>query len=85
MRYTVARLGEPHPESLRGGSQELVVFGVLLIGLQQVVVDVLHADLGLDLVEFQRLQLLHHQRSGGVLGEGLVDAEGNFFTGRRLT
>ena len=80
MRHTVARLGEPHSESLRGGSEELVVFGVLLVGLQQVVVDVLHADLGMHLVEFQRLQLLHHQRSGGVLGQGLVDAEGNLLT-----
>jgi hypothetical protein len=31
---------------LRGRAEEQVVLGVALVGLQQVVIDVLHADLG---------------------------------------
>ena len=39
----VAGLGEPQAEALAAELQEQVVLGVLLVGLQQVVVDVLHA------------------------------------------
>lgn len=52
-----------------------MVLGVLLVGLQQIVVDVLRAQLGLDAIEVERLEFLHHQGSGGVLGERLVDPD----------
>ena len=73
MGDAVAGLGEPQPEALGRGLQEQVVVGVLLVGLQQVVVDVLHRQLGADPVQAHRLQLEHHHGAGGVLGEGLVD------------
>ena len=79
MRDPVARLGEPQSEALRGGAQIFVIFGVLLVGLQQVVVDVLHADLGARVIESERLELLHHQRAGRVLGQRLVDTDRDLF------
>ena len=44
-----------------------------IVGLQQVVVDVLRRQLGAHAVEAHRLELEHHHRAGRVLGEGLVD------------
>ncbi len=61
-----------------------MVLGVLLVGLQQVVVDVLHAHLGAGAIEPERLQLLHHQRARRVLGQRLVDVESDFFARRHL-
>ena len=74
VRDAVAGLGVPQPEPLTGRAQELVVFGVLAVGLQQVVVDVLHRHLGTRPVQAERLQLEHDHGAGGVLGQGLVDA-----------
>ena len=65
----VARLGVPDAESAAGAVEKQVVVGVAFVGLQQVVVDVLRAELGANAVE------PHHQGAGGVLGQGLVDAQ----------
>jgi hypothetical protein len=59
-----------------------VLVGILVIRLHQVVVDVLDRELGPDPVEAQRLELEHHQRAVGVLGERLVDAQGDLLPGR---
>ena len=75
MRDAIAGLGEPEPEALAGRAQEVVVLGVLAVGLEQVVVDVLHRNLGARPVQAHRLELQHHHRAGGVLGEGLVDVQ----------
>ena len=37
-----------------------------------------------DPVETQRLQLLHHQGAGGVLGQGLIDPQRDLLAGRHL-
>ena len=74
----VARAAEPDAEPLAGALQEEVVVGILDIRLDQVVVDVLGRDLGLHAVQAHRFQLQHHQRAGGVLGQGLVDADADF-------
>jgi hypothetical protein len=80
----VAGLGKPYPEPLAGRAEEFVVGGVLVVGLQQVVVDVLHRYFGARPVEAKGLQLEHHHRSGGVLGERLVDVQGDLVTGRHV-
>ena len=61
-----------------------MILGVLLVGLQQVVVDVLHAHLGAGPIEPERLQFLHHQRARRVLGQRLVDAYRDLLPRRHL-
>ena len=61
-----------------------MILGVLLVGLQQVVVDVLHADLGARPIQSERFQLLHHQRARRVLGQRLVDANRDLLPRRHL-
>jgi hypothetical protein len=65
----------PKPPLLGGASQEQVVVGVLVVLLDEVVIDVLGGEVGVDLLDAHRLELEHHHRAGGVLGEGLVDRE----------
>ena len=62
------------PNRRQALSQEQVIVGVLVVDLEQVVIDVLGRQLGLHAVQAHRLQFEHHQRAGGVLGQGLVDA-----------
>ncbi len=81
---TVAGFGEPEPEAGACRPQILVVFGVLLVGLQQVVIDILDACLGPGPVQPERLEFLHHQRAGGVLGQRLVDAQRDLLAGSHL-
>ena len=81
MAHPVSRPRVPHPESLACAAQEEVVVGVLVVRLDDVVVDVLDANLGLHPIQAHRLQLKHHQRAGGILGQGLVDPEPNRMPG----
>jgi len=53
-----------------------VVVGVLEAGLQGVVVDVGHAALGFHAGYVHGLELQVSHGAGGVLGKGLVDAQG---------
>jgi hypothetical protein len=50
-----------------------VILGIFLIGLQQVVIDVVHAHLGPSAVESERLQFLHPQRARRILRQRLID------------
>jgi hypothetical protein len=56
--HGVVRFGEPQAAAAGGGAEELVAFGVAFVGLQQVVVDVLHAHVGAGPVQPDRLRLL---------------------------
>src|SRR5699024_609531 len=67
-----------------GCTQKIVVFGVLAAGLKQIVVHVLDRHFGLCALQAQCLQLQHHHRARGVLGERLVDSQGDFGAGRHL-
>ena len=80
----VARPGEPESKALARAVEEDVVVGVAEVGLQEVVVDVLHRDLRAHPVQVHGLQLEHDDGSGGVLGERLVDAEPDLGTRRHL-
>src|SRR4051812_40308265 len=52
-----------------------MIVRVQVVDLQQVVIDILRAELGANTVEADRLQCEHRQRAGRVLCEGLVDAD----------
>lgn len=75
MAHAVARRRIPDPESAASAPQKEMVVGIAEVGLDQVVVHVLGGQLGPDPVEAHRLQLQHHERPGGVLGERLVDPD----------
>jgi hypothetical protein len=68
VRDAVAGLGEPYAEAPARAVQEEVVVGVALVGLEEVVVDVLGGELGVHAVETHRLELEHHEGAGSVLG-----------------
>jgi hypothetical protein len=78
MRDPVTRLGVPETEPPAGRAQEAqeeMVVLVLTVSLEQVVVCVLHRDLGLHAVQPKRFQLQHDQRPGRVLGQRLGDRQ----------
>ncbi len=79
-----ARPAVPDTEA-PGAVQEEVVVQILVVFLDEVVIYVLGRQLCLDTVETHRLELQHHQRSGRILGERLVDADPDLPTGDHLT
>jgi hypothetical protein len=68
-----------------GGAQVAVVVGVLEVGLQQVVVDVLGRQVSLDPVDAECFEFEHRHGAGGVLQQGVVDFYGDFLAGAQLT
>jgi hypothetical protein len=81
MADALTRAAEHEPEAPRRAAEEDVVVGVLVIGLDDVVVDVLGRQLGTDALEPHRLEREHHQRAGSVLGQRLIDSNGNLVVG----
>ena len=81
MADAVARTAVPQPEAPAGAAQEQMVVGILVVGLQEVVVDVLRRQLGLDPLDPHRLQFQHHQRAQHILQKGLIDLQCDFSTG----
>ncbi|MCO4253106.1 hypothetical protein NG698_18635 [Pseudarthrobacter sp. MDT3-9] len=63
-------LREPQTEAAGGGGEKIMVLRVPAVGLQNVVVDVLHGQFGVCAAESQRLELKHDMGSGRVLGAG---------------
>ncbi len=61
-----------------------MVVRVLVVLLDNVVVHVLCRQLRLDPVQSHGVEFEHHQGPGGVLGEGLVDADADWCPGRHL-
>ena len=59
--------------------QVVVVIGILEADLHGVVVHVAHRELGLDAVDAHTLELEIGHRPGGILGEGLVNANSHLF------
>ena len=58
-----------------------MILGVLSIGLKQIVIHVLHRDLGLNPGQAHSLELQHHQRAGGILGKRLIYAQRHGLSG----
>ena len=81
VRDAVARLGEMDAELLRRGHEEDVVVGVLVVGLEQVVVDVLGRQLHLDPVNPEGHELQHRHGAGCVLEQGVIDPDGDLLAG----
>ena len=54
-----------------------MIVRVQIVDLQKVMIDILNADLGFHPVERHSFQCQHCQGSGGVLGEGVIDSQGN--------
>jgi hypothetical protein len=75
MADTVSGAAVPDPKLLTGAAQKEVIIGILKIGLQQVVIDILGRKLRPDTRQLHGLELQHHQRSCGILRERLVDRE----------
>ena len=65
----------PDAEAVAGALEKAVVVRVSEVFLQQVVIDVLCRQLGLHAVELHGLELQHHQRSGRVLRQRLIDSK----------
>src|SRR5215210_6184575 len=77
----IARAAEPDAETLTGTLQEEMIIGVLVIGLDQVVIDVLDRNLCPGPRQAHCFQFQHYQSSRGILGETLVNADANHFSG----
>ena len=52
-----------------------MIVGVQIVDLQEIVVDILYADLRPHAVEAERFQGQHDEGAGGVLRERLIDLE----------
>ena len=80
----VPGLRAPDPVLLRNALDVLVVVRVFKTGLQRVVVDVGHAPAGLHPADPHGFKLKIRHRAGAVLGQGLVNPDGNFLSGRQF-
>ncbi|MER6919393.1 hypothetical protein ABT314_10240 [Streptomyces spiralis] len=57
-----------------------MLFLVEVVGLEEVVVNVLHRDVNCHTIGAHRLEFQHHQRTQGVLQQGLMGAQSDFTT-----
>ena len=78
---TVARFGEMDAEPLCSGHQEDMIVGVLVVGLEQVVVDVLGSQLDFDPVDPHGHEFQHRHGAGCILEKGMIDPDGDFAAG----
>jgi hypothetical protein len=51
------------------------IIGILVIGPEQIVIDILPRYFGFDILNFHCFRCQHHQRSSCILRQGLVDRE----------
>lgn len=82
--HAVARPAVPNTEALAGTVQEQMIVRILVVFLDEVVIDVLGRQLCLDTVQTHRLEFQHHQRSGRILRECLVDSDPDLLAGDHL-
>ena len=80
----VARTGEPHAVFGSDALQVLVVIGIHKAALQCIVVNVCNGKLGFDLGNAHGFKFQVGHGSRGILGQRLVDFQGNFLPGHHL-
>lgn len=73
--YTSAGTAEPHAELSAGAEQKHVIVGITEVGLQEIMIDALDGQFRSHPRNAHCLEFQHHQRSGGVLCQGLVYLE----------
>jgi len=73
----VAGAREMRPEARGCGLQESVIVRILEAGLQHVVVDVRDRELVAHALDAECFELQPGERAGGVLGQGVVDPDGD--------
>ena len=84
MAHPVAGPAEPDTKPPARAFEKQVVVGILGVLLNQVVIDVLHRQLGANAIQLHRFQFEHHQSPRRVLRQGLVDPQSNFAPGRHF-
>ena len=57
-----------------------MIISITEIGLQQIMIHILGGKLGFDPRYPHSFKLQHHHRTGGILGQGLIDLQTDFFT-----
>jgi hypothetical protein len=58
-----------------------MIVRIFEIGLEQIVIDVLRGELGLDSGKVHRFELEHDHGSGGILSKGLVNFKADLLSG----
>jgi hypothetical protein len=81
MAHAVSGTAVPDAKLFAGAAQKQMIVGILEIGLEQVVIDVLRGELGLDSGKVHRFELKHHHGSGGILGKSLVNFKAGLLSG----
>jgi hypothetical protein len=84
MADAVPWAAEPEPKSLAGALQKKVIVCVLMIGLDQILINILNGNLGLRPFQIHGFQFQHDQSAGCVLGQRLIDANSNHFSGHHI-
>ena len=84
MAHAVAGPAEPEAKPPARAFEKQVVVGILGVFLNQVVIDVLHRQLGADPIQLHRFEFEHHQSARRVLRQGLVDPQPDFAPGRHF-
>jgi hypothetical protein len=77
MGYPVARTAEDDSVACRGSLEEPVVIGILVIGLEKVVVHILYRELCLYPVDSQGLELQQGHGPRGILKQGVINPDPN--------
>jgi len=76
--HSVAWSRVPQTKAVAGAAQKPVVVWILVVRLDQIVIDILDAELGAHAIQTHCLQFQHHERTRGVLSQRLIDTQPNF-------
>src|SRR6266540_1245906 len=85
MGYPVTRLRYMDAEFFAGGHEKGMVVGILAVGLEKVVVDILRRQFHLDPGNLHCYEFQHRHSAGSILEERMVDFYSNLPAGDKLT
>ncbi len=78
VRHAVAGVAVVNAVSSAGRLQKLVIIGVLVVGLEEVMIDILHSQFYLDPIQPEGFKFQHGHGAGGILEQRVVDADSHF-------